>query len=203
METQTISFGNWIPDINRYGLPVPPEWFLKAMWDMDAGLVILPSRGTRKYLVARRRDKSLASFRIVEKVIEAAQKKHKRTPYLDSDLLESNKLVGVDVISGNVYGGTWNPSMLAGLRDRDMWAAGGADEYIKKIEAAEEKERIDKRVSVLDDIEYRAKDAWRSYQARTGQRNQHAKDRRRGQKKSPFQPSGSTAGSGSGIVITG
>jgi hypothetical protein len=69
--------------------------------------------------------------------------------------------------------GSWMrscPEIMSDLRKRDMWAAGGAEAYITRLEAEEAAEDAAKRKQTEDDIEYRAADAWRSYQARTGQR---------------------------------
>ena len=172
-----MSFGNWIPDINRYNLPKPPAWFLKRLWDQDSGLVIVPARTARKYLLARRRERSLAVPMIVENLKTAAVKKHQRVAYSDGDLLASLKLVSVDTIVGNFHTGwTGADAIIADLRDRDMWADGGVDAYIKRVEAKEEAARVKKRKQLLDDIDHRAADAYRSYKARTGQRNHTAKN---------------------------
>lgn len=200
--------GNYIADINRYHLPKPPAWWLQRMWDQDAALVVIPSRTRRVYLLTRRREMSLRVPFIQEKAIADSLRKHKGVAYSDSDMLLGHKLIGVDVISGN-YSGNWPEWLLLELKDRDMWSAGGADAYIAKIEAQEEQVRLDKRAAFVDDIESRARDSWRSYQARTGQRNHTAKNA--AVKKS--SPSSRTAGSGrqviaspvtpTGIVITG
>lgn len=169
---------NWIPDINRYGLPKPPAWFLKILWDQDPGLVVIPSRQGQKYILARRRDRSKLIANIARTQIN--ERVHKRVNYSDSDMLEGRSFVKVDSIrsiTGNVFNASWMtscPAMIKELRDRDMWAAGGAEKYIEKIEAEEKAKADRQRKTLLDDLDHRAGDAWRSYQARTGQRNQRA-----------------------------
>jgi hypothetical protein len=171
---------NWEPDVNRFGLPKPPAWFLKMLWDQDAALVVLPSRQGRKYIVARRRSLSKNVNQIVQTLLADAMKKHKAVRYLDSEMLESRKLVVVDAITsmtGNLHDAGWMasaPGMLGELRSRDMWTAGGVDKFLENLEAREAKQAAKQRQSLLDDIDHRAGDAWRSYQARTGARNQHA-----------------------------
>lgn len=192
METSFIA-ANWIPDRNRFSAPKPPEWFLKALWDQDAQLVILPSRIGRKYILARRRQKSSA----VPVLVKAHNKLMIDTRGSDGDMLASYNLLGVDTIKGNIHG-TWSPAILQELRERDMWP-GGADKFIDKLEEGERKVEATKRANFQSDMEHRAGDAWRSLQARTGQRNQHSNA---GHKKSAKvskpsrQPSSSTAGSG-------
>jgi hypothetical protein len=170
----TIETRNWQPDINRFNQPKPPSWFLKAMWDQDAALVILPSR-TREnvYLIGRRRELSLR----VPYLVKPPADLMKKSRYSDSDMLAERKLVMVDVIKGNAHVGHWNPAMLQQLKDRDMWEAGGADAFIEKMEAREKAADAAKRKTMIDDIDHRARDSWRSLQARTGQRNQHANSR--------------------------
>jgi hypothetical protein len=193
---------NWVADVNRFNLPKPPAWFLKILWDQDAALVVLPSRQGRKYLVGRRRERSRIVAGITQAVLN--EKVHQHVPYSDSAMLESYRLVKVDAITsitGNAATGSWmtsSPEILKDLRDRDMWSAGGADAYIAKIEGEEAALVAEKRAKLLDDIDHRARDAWRSLQARTGQRNHHAGNHKSAVKviKSPL--SSSTAGSGLG-----
>lgn len=168
---------NWIPDVNRFALPTPPEWFLKAIWDLDAGLVLLPSRMQRKYVLARRRSASLAMKKIADMTMSSRLRKDTpATSYSDGDMLSEYSLVLVDSIRsrvGDVAQGSWMrsaPAILAELRARDMWANGGGEKYSDRLEAVEKEQEEKKRKALLDDIDHRARDAWRSYQARTGQR---------------------------------
>lgn len=186
---------NWIPDTNRWKVPAPPQWFLKQLWDLDAGLVIIPSRRRRLYILARRRELSLRAPLLVKKHNELLQK----TQGSDADMLAVYNLLHVDVIRGTV-GGTWSPTIFAELKARDTWAE-GADKYVDNLEASERATAAADKAVWIDDIDQRAKDSWRSLQARTGQRNHHARNSGQRVKKSPLSPSSSTAGSG--IVITG
>src|SRR6267142_447898 len=163
---------NWIPDINRFGVPKPPAWFLKALCDQDAALVILPSRCRRVYLLTRRRRLSLRG-----PALNAAKNNLLRdTRGSAGDLLATHNLEMVGTITGYMNG-SWSPTILRDLKERDTGAAGGADAYIARIEAAEAAALRKKRTDLLDSIDHRARDAYRSLQARTGQRNQHANNR--------------------------
>jgi hypothetical protein len=164
-----VDYRNWIADQNPHKLKKPPMWFLKMLYDQDAALVILPSRTGRAYLMARRREFSMR----VPLMVQAHNTLMRQTRGLDGDMLATHNLQGVNYLTGNVYG-TWSPGIIQQLKDRDIWAAGGADKYIANIEEAEAKEVRNKRKQLLDNIEHRAGDAWRSYTARTGQRNQHS-----------------------------
>jgi hypothetical protein len=75
---------------------------------------------------------------------------------------------------------------------------GGADKYTDMLDAQDDAARIKQKQDFLSDTDHRASDAWWSYQARTGQRNHHA--RNSGLRVKQSTPS-STAGSG--LIITG
>lgn len=172
MPTVAATSGNWIPDQNRFNLPKPPAWFLKVLWDQDAGLVIVPSRQARKYLLTRRRE---LSRRVFDLSRAAAQLPLARGG--DAAMLEQYGLLKVDAIGGNVYHGSWMrscPAICAELRSRDLWARGGADKFANDLDTQEQEARDRQRAGLLDDIDHRARDAWRSYQARTGQRTRVA-----------------------------
>lgn len=174
---------NWIADRNRYGLPEPPAFVLTAFHNQDAALVLVPSNQQRKYLLARRRTLSRDMSAIVRKTRDGAAATLKQLPRFaesDSAMLERLDLVLVDSIThvhGNVANGSWMrslPGLLAELRARDTWATGGADKLTDRLEAAERATEDRDRATLHDNIEHRARDAWRSLQARTGQRNQRA-----------------------------
>jgi len=192
-----VDYLNWIADENPHKLRKPPMWFLKMLFDRDAALVILPSRTGRKYLLARRREFSMR----VPMLVKAHNTLMKQTRGSDGDMLANHNLQGVDSIVGHVHG-TWSPTIIADLKARDMWSAGGADQYIANLENQEQQQEQAKRKSLLNDIDHRARDAWRSLQARTGQRNQHSNQHHRKtvkmlkSKTSSPLPSSRTAGSG-------
>lgn len=186
---------NYIEDVNRFKVPSPPQWFLKALWDHDSELVILPSRLKKVYLLARRRDKSLR----VPMLVKIDNELQRKTRGSDADLMAIHNLVLVDTISG-VIGGTWSPMILKDLKDRDMWAK-GADKYNDTLLEQEKRVEDTKRAKWLGDIDHRSKDAYRSYQARTGQRNKHANDSHH--KGARVYKSSSSSTAGSGLVITG
>lgn len=192
-----VDYQNWIADENRFSAPRPPMWFLRMLWDQDAMLVILPSRIAPKYILARRREKSNR----VPVLVAAHNKLMAETRGSDGDMLAHYGLQGVESITGPL-GGSWSPAIIQQLKERDTWAVGGADAYTDQLEAAEKKVAETKRAAWLDDMDHRAKDAWRSYKARTGQRSQHSNAGHKKAAKVMKQrvPSSSTAGSGFSVV---
>lgn len=185
---------NWIADANRFVLPKPPAWFLTALWSFDPLLVILPSRIKPVYVLARRRNLTLR----VPLMRKAQDQLLRDTIGSDGDMLAGQSLLPVDTIVPRAQTsafGTWSMDIIGSLRERDIVAAGGADQYADRLDAADEKLRTDQRVVLTSDMEHRAGDAFRSLQARTGQRTRLTIP------STPKTSSSSTAGSG--IIITG
>lgn len=161
---------NWIQDTNKFLLPAPPQWWLIRLRDFDSQLVVFPSRLRRAYILARRRNQTLRRPKLVKLDGDLL----KQTAGDDGQVLAQNDLVFVDQIIG--WGG-FTTKIFSQLRARDTWRVGGGDKYADLLETQEAHAATQKRKSWLDDIEHRAGDAYRSYQARTGQRNQHANTR--------------------------
>lgn len=159
---------NWLPDTNPYLLPAPPTWWLQLLHDQDAALVVFPSRLGPRYILARRRSASLTMPELVKVDADLLR----ITAHGDGDVLAVNSLVAVDAIINT--SGNWTTAIFSQLRARDIWAAGGGDAYVDHIEAGETAVAAGKRARMLDDIDQRARDSYRSLQARTGQRNQRA-----------------------------
>jgi hypothetical protein len=170
---------NYIADTNTWKLPEPPEWFLKRLYDFDALLVLVPSRVKVKgespaYLLCRRRQRTAGLGDVA-----MLDNKHP-----DTNMCYAHGLLPIGPLRFKKKGTTFTEagceSLLRELRERDTWrqadAAGGIDAFVDRIEAAEEAER--KRVSaeVRDSFYHRARDAYRSLKARTGQRNKRASD---------------------------
>lgn len=161
---------NYLQTANPFQLPAPPAWWLKAMWDMDVALVMFPSTLRHAYIIARRRSHSLR----MPALVELDKALLKTTAGGDGDLMATHNLVYVDNLIG---WGLWTMQPLNDLKKRDIWAAGGADKFTDTLEANEAAVIARRRKTLEDDLIHRAGDAWRSYQARTGRRNQHANDR--------------------------
>lgn len=171
---------NWIADQNRWNLPEPPPWFLKRLWDFDAMLVLVPSRQlvvgeSPAYLLCRRRQHSAGLGDVA-----LLDNKHP-----DTNMCYAHGVVPIGPLRFKAGVTTFTQggcdALLAELRARDTWAVtgghdGDADKLVDQIEY-EEKRADDKQRQGLRDMFYhRARDAYRSLKARTGQRNKRASD---------------------------
>lgn len=159
---------NWLEDTNPYLLPKPPDWWLQLLHDQDSALVVFPSRLGARYILARRRSASLK----MPELVKVDGNLLRMTAHGDGDVLAVNNLVAVDTIVNT--SGNWTTAIFAQLRARDIWAAGGGDAYADRLELGESSFVAKKRADMLDDIDQRAIDSYKSLQARTGQRNQRA-----------------------------
>lgn len=164
------NFNNWIADRNPFNLPKPPQWWLQRLHDQDEALVVFPSRArVNTYVLARRRQYSKTAhdrFRAAH-----ANVARPRTGG-DSDVVAEHALVYVAHIVGGV--GNWSDTIFQQLRECDTWAQGGADAVVDRIEARERVVEARKQHTLLDNLDHMARDAWRSFKARTGQRNQRS-----------------------------
>jgi hypothetical protein len=171
---------NWIADTNRWNLTVPPEWFLQKLWNFDEQLVIVPSRNEPTkgekphYLLARRRQYSAGLGDVV-----ALDNKHP-----DTNMCMVHGLIPIGPLrfkkGVNTFTEAGLVSLLDELASRDMWKITGRtkdpDAAWKALEAAEAEEQARERRTWRDDMYHRARDAYRSLKARTGQRNKRASD---------------------------
>lgn len=171
---------NYIEDSNRWNLPTPPDWFLKRLFDFDAQLVLIPSRKKVKkerpaYLLCRRR---LHSAGLGD--VAMLDNKHP-----DTNMCYAHNVVPIAPMrfTSNQVGFTEEgcASLLAELKSRDTWAItggpeGNADKAWQAVEEAEAAQKRRERRSLRDMFYHRARDAYRSLKARTGQRNKRASD---------------------------
>lgn len=148
---------NFIPDHNRFKLAAPPQWWLQKLHDFDDSLVVVPSRQGCYYRLAQRRPLQLR-----ENIVNDALFKES-----DTRMLASYSLVPVTTIIANPV---WSEWMFKELEERAPWRQGGAEKVIKRIEEHELDKELKARRATSENLAYRAKDGWKSYQARTGQR---------------------------------
>lgn len=172
--TAAFVAANWIPDTNRFNLPVPPQWWLTRLYDFDHMLVVIPSRFQRQYLLARRRQFTAG---LGDKAM--LDNKHP-----DTNMLMVNGLLPVAPLRFKNGTPTFTMESLVlfldELRSRDLWAQGkgpqDAEAIVRRIEEAEAAQEAREHRSLYEGFRERARDAWRSLQARTGQRNKRASD---------------------------
>lgn len=152
---------NWVAD-NRNS-EQPPAYFLQRLYDFDAMLVLMPSREQPgAYVLGRRKQWGPG---ISEAAIDAVYSKP------DTKMAILNGTVPVCMVFKPVNG-SWNPDpLIRTLMARDIWAHGGADKVADMLEAQEDAEKAAALDASRQNIWDRSGDAWRSYQARTGQSN--------------------------------
>jgi hypothetical protein len=164
------NFHNWLGSANPFNLPKPPAWWLTRLHDQDEGLVVFPSAlRVNTYVLARRREFSRDLHELFKRK-GANVARPRISP--DSDTLAAHNLVYVAHIVGGI--GNWSETIFRQLKEGDTWAQGGASKVIEKIEGAELRADQRKHANLLDKIDHMARDAYRSYKARTGQRNQRS-----------------------------
>ena len=178
MSETSAALGNFIPDANRWNLPTPPPWFLQGLFDFDPALVLIPSRKKVEqerpaYLLCRRRTVS-AGFGDVAML----DNKHP-----DTNLCYKHGVLPIgplrfknNQVNFTLQGLT---SLLDDLRSRDLWAVSGgadrdSDRIWKEVEYAEQRTEQKAATSLREKFFHMGRDAWRSLQARTGQRNKRA-----------------------------
>ena len=158
------SFNNYIATDNPYGLAAPPAWWLKKLYDTDAQLVVFPSRMRAAYILARRRSKSNAMAEMVKLEGNLLRK----SAGMDGEVLATHNLVYVRHLIGN---SVRRNNIFQWLKDADTWDKSSGLDFATRVERADEERAIATRNQMLDDIDARSRDAWRSYQARTGRRS--------------------------------
>jgi hypothetical protein len=148
--------GNYIPDVNRFKLAGPPQFWLRQLWDFDASLVVVPSRQGFYYRLAQRR-----KLRLPDKIVNEALWKDS-----DTQMLASYNLVPVTTILATA---NWhNPLMFKELADRAPWRQGGAEAVANRLERWEWEEE-QKRARATDEVNTMvSKDAWKLYRKKIG-----------------------------------
>lgn len=138
--------------------------------DYDAELVVFPSRHRMAYILARRRhfSNAMAELDRLDKNLL------RQSAGLDGEILATSNLVYVRHLIGETVR---RVAIFQWLRDHDLKANGGGEKIAKLIESEEEYKSAAARRKLNDDIDHRARDAWRSYQARTGRRSGFSKSR--------------------------
>lgn len=154
-----MSPSNWIAD--NLNAEQPPAYFLQRLYDFDAMLVLMPSREQHQaYVLGRRKQWGPG---VTAKGIDAVYTK------TDTKMCILNGAVPVCMVFKPVNG-SWDPApLIRTLMARDMWAHGGAAKVAAMLEVQEEAEKAATKAAIRDDLWNRSGDAWRSYQARTGQ----------------------------------
>lgn len=177
---------NFIPDQNRFKLSGPPEWWLRLLHDFDDSLYVIPSRQGFYYRLAQKRKLNLPENMVNDILFKES----------DTQMLASYSLVPVTTILATA---NWNPLMFKELEERAPWRMGGADKVNQRLEDLEweqHKKKLQQTDQMLTD---RAREGWRSYQWKTGQRTSVKRERPR-QKEHAVIPPGFTQTS-AGVIV--
>lgn len=154
---------NYFATSNPFNLPAPPNWWLVRLNDFDSMLVVFPSTLRPAHILARRQQ-----FAQPTAPLQALDKHLRRlTSGGDGDIMADRNLVYVESIAGS---GAWTIQIFLDLAARDIWAAGGAEAFNDRIITLEQAAADKQQRQLTDDMDHRARDAWRSLKARTGQR---------------------------------
>lgn len=149
---------NYIPDLNRFKLAGPPVWWLSKLHEFDDSLVVVPSRQDCVYRLAQRRPLNLPAHVVNDALFNAS----------DTRMLASYSLVPVTSILATA---NWsNPFLFQELANRAPWRQGGAEQVEKRLLQWEREEEIKTHQAIDQRNTTIAKDGWKVYQAKTGQR---------------------------------
>ena len=181
---------NYIADNPK--MAQPPAYWLQRLYDYDALLVVLPSRQTPfAYVLAR---KARRTAQLTPAGVYSVES--------DTGMCASYGLVPVCLVYKS--GSGWSiDNVIAELQSRDIWRQGGGEKAADMLDERDAKQAEKIKADIRDDMYNRSGDAWRSYQARTGQRsklNASTPQKKAAVTKTPSTSSGSTAGLG--IVLT-
>lgn len=143
-------------------MAVPPTYWLRRLYDFDDKLVVFPSFARPfAYVLARRRQLTRG---LTDRALDAT------LTHPDTKAALQHDLVPVSLIFRT--GTNWSiDNIIASLKSRDIWTHGGGEKYADMLDATDDAETKRKHDAVRADMYNRSGDAWRSYQARTGQRN--------------------------------
>lgn len=144
-------------------MPAPPRYWLQQLFDFDADLVMFPSIVVPFAYVLARRARVTGGLNAQDPAMDQAQP--------DTKFCLTRHLLPVSLIYRH-NAASWSiENILRELKARDLWAVGGAEKYVDLADASDKQKENKQRAEIRDDMYNRSGDAWRSYQARTGQRS--------------------------------
>lgn len=149
---------NYIVDANPFKLAGPPEWWLRKLAEFDQSLVVMPSRQGFYYRLCQRRPANLTTKMVNDLLFNES----------DTKMLASRGLIPVTTILSTA---NWdNPLLFQDLAERAPHRNGGAEKINKMLEDREFEADMKKRAATEQNIVDRAKDGWKLYQHKTGQK---------------------------------
>lgn len=155
------NYGNYLVGENPFHLAGPPNYWLKALYDFDTSLVVMPSKQSFIYRVCMRRKPSF-SVNVVNDIMKEDA---------DSRMMAAHNLVPVTTLLATT---NWSnfPLHMEELRRRTPHRMGGAEAYIKKLEQQEWEDELKQRQDFDNNVlAPLTKDAWNLYQKKIGVRS--------------------------------
>jgi len=154
-----VNYYNTSPNV-----AVPPEYVLQRFFDFDQELVLFPSATVPfAYVIARRAHRT-GGYNVHDPAFLSAPP--------DTKFCVEHHWLPVTIMFKT--GLTWEvDTVLQQLAARDIWRAGGAEAAADQLDAADEAKEVGTKAAIREDMWNRSGDAWRSYQARTGQRTKY------------------------------
>jgi len=143
-------------------MSVPPEYWLQRLYDFDADLVVFPSIQTPFAYVLARKARRTGGMNMHDPAFDKAAS--------DTKFCVARRLLPICLIYRHSTASWSIDNLLTDLRSRDIWAAGGGEKFADRADAADNADDKKVRDNIRADMWNRSGDAWRSYQARTGQR---------------------------------
>lgn len=165
----------YLPDLNPFNLAAPPLWWQQGLWAFDPDLRILPGRKRPVFWLARvqKYSRGLTGAAVTDDQGDTAM-------FVKYELIPVTWIQSLD---------GWSEGFLqyivGELMERDTWAIEGqpltedlirkalfegGSKYGKALDQRDEDERTKINAEVRDDVYHATGDAWRSLQARTGER---------------------------------
>lgn len=133
---------NFIRDRNRFQLAPPPAWWLRALLEFDASLVLIPSRVEPLYRIGQRRrwdDRKIAT--------DVA-------PHPDTRMMTSYGLVPVTSVISNTGGWVWSPTVFLQLKARAGWRQGLTPaQAADAADAVDRKDALDRKIVRSDRLD--------------------------------------------------
>lgn len=184
---------NYINDNAK--MAIPPAYVLQRFYDFDNQLVLFPSRNVPyAYVIARRRRTAGLTDKALEQTVDQP----------DTKMVMAAGCVPVTMLYN--LRGMWSEvdNVIEAMRRRDTWAVGGGEKAADLLDKADADREAKNKKAIRDDFWNRSGDAWRSYQARTGQRTAYRGGGPRTERRTvtSSKPSESTAGSGPSAMAT-
>lgn len=151
---------NYIVDSNPFNLAGPPDYWLRALWEFDNSLVVMPSKQNFCYRVCQRRPPSHATQVVNEILKEDA----------DARMMAAANVIPVTTLLSTANWAEF-PKHMEALRQRAPWRLGGAEQVIQKLEQSEWLEEQNRRQQFEENVlNPLAKDAWGLYNKKIGLR---------------------------------